>query len=78
MVVIDKMKFGALPADIHKGDVIIWDNRDMFLHNAMSKGEFDFDLPAGKKVAIRLKKAGTFPFTCKYHPGMKGVLKVAQ
>jgi plastocyanin len=75
-IVIDKMKFGAVPANLHKGDIIVWDNRDMFLHNAMSKGEFDFDLPAGKKVAIRLKKAGTFSFTCKYHPGMKGVLKV--
>lgn len=77
-IVIDKMKFGAVPANLHTGDVIVWDNQDMFLHNAKSNGEFDIDLPAGKKVAIRLKKAGTFPFVCKYHPGMKGVLKVAQ
>jgi plastocyanin len=77
-IVIDKMKFGAMPADVHKGDIIIWDNRDMFRHSATDKGEFDIDLPPGKAVKIRVTKTGTFPFICKYHPGMKGVLKVAQ
>jgi plastocyanin len=75
-VVIDKMKFGALPADVHMGDILVWDNRDMFRHSATDKGVFDIDLPAGKAVRMRVTKAGTFPFVCKYHPGMKGVLKV--
>ena len=77
-VVIDKMKFGALPAEIHQGDIIVWDNRDMFRHSATDKGVFDIDLPAGKAVRMRATKTGTFAFVCKYHPGMKGVLKVAE
>jgi plastocyanin len=76
-VVIDKMKFGPVPEQLHKGDTIVWDNHDMFQHSATDKGVFDLDLPAGKKAALRLTRAGTFPFVCKYHPGMKGVLKVA-
>jgi len=75
-VVVDKMKFGALPAVVHQGDIIVWDNRDMFRHSATDKGVFDIDLPAGKAVRMRVTKTGTFPFVCKYHPGMKGVLKV--
>jgi plastocyanin len=77
-VVIDKMKFGALPAEIQQGDIIVWDNRDMFRHSATDKGVFDIDLPAGKSVRMRATKTGTFPFVCKYHPGMKGVLKVGK
>ena len=77
-VVIDKMKFGAIPANIHAGDIIIWDNRDMFRHSATAKGAFDIDLPAGKVVKVRVTKTGTFNFLCKYHPGMKGVLRVSK
>jgi plastocyanin len=75
-VVIDKMRFGAVPAEVHQGDVIVWDNRDMFRHSATDKGIFDIDLPAGQAVKMRVTKTGTFPFLCKYHPGMKGLLKV--
>lgn len=76
-IVIDKMRFGPVPQQLHKGDIIIWDNRDMFQHSATDKGVFDLDIGSGKKTALRLTRAGTFPFVCKYHPGMKGVLKVA-
>jgi plastocyanin len=77
-VVIDKMKFGPLPAVVHEGDIIVWDNRDMFRHSATAKGAWDVDLPAGKVVRARVTKTGTFAFVCKYHPGMKGVLKVVK
>jgi plastocyanin len=77
-IVVDKMKFGALPTTVRAGDIIVWDNRDMFRHSATAKGAFDIDLPAGKVVKVRMKRDGTFAFICKYHPGMKGVLKVAR
>jgi len=77
-IVVDKMKFGAMPGEVRKGDVIVWDNRDMFRHSATDKGVFDIDLPAGKAVRMRATKTGTFEFVCKYHPGMKGVLKVTE
>jgi plastocyanin len=77
-IVVDKMKFGALPTTVHAGDIIVWDNRDMFRHSATAKGAFDIDLPAGKVVKVRMKRDGIFAFICKYHPGMKGVLKVAR
>ena len=77
-VVVDKMKFGALPAQVHAGDIIIWNNRDMFRHSATAKGAFDVDLPPGKAVKMRATRTGSFAFLCKYHPGMKGVLKVAK
>jgi plastocyanin len=77
-IVVDKMKFAPVPTGLKVGDTILWVNRDMFRHSATAKGAFDIDLPAGKVVKVRMKRDGTFAFICKYHPGMKGVLKVAR
>jgi len=79
VVTIEKMKFGALPADLRAGDTIVWHNRDMFKHTATAMdGSFNVDLPAGAKGKTVVRKAGAIAFLCKYHPGMRGVLKVAK
>ena len=79
LVVIDKMRFGALPADLKAGDIVVWENHDLFRHTATAKdGSFNVDLPAGGKGRTELKRPGSFAFTCKFHPGMRGVLKVAK
>ena len=79
VVVIDKMKFGAVPARVKVGDTILWENRDMFRHTATAKnGAFNIDLAAGGKGKTVVRKAGDIPFVCKYHPGMRAVLKVAR
>jgi plastocyanin len=76
-VVIEKMKFGALPAGLHKGDIIVWMNRDFLRHTATAADHsFDVDLPAGAKKSTVMKRSGSFPFTCRFHPGMRGVLQV--
>ena len=79
VMVIDKLKFGPAPTGVRVGDTIVWQNRDIFRHTATSKsGGFDIDLAAGKSGKSVVKTAGAFPFVCKFHPGMRGVLKVAK
>jgi plastocyanin len=78
VVVMDKMKFGPLPAQVRRGDVILWVNRDMFRHTATaSNGSFNVDLLPGAKGKTIVTSPGTVAFVCKYHPGMRGVLRVA-
>ena len=75
-VVIDKMKFGPLPAGLRKGDTIVWVNRDFLRHTATAADHsFDVDLPAGAKATTVIKRSGAIPFTCRFHPGMRGVLQ---
>lgn len=77
VVVIDKMKFGPAPTELHKGDAIIWVNRDFLRHSATARdGSFDADLPAGAKAKTVLTKSGAILFACRYHPGMHGSLQV--
>ena len=76
-VVIDKMRFGPLPAPLHKGDVIVWVNKDFLRHSATAKDHsFDVDLPAGARAKMVMGKTGAIAFVCRYHPGMHGTLQV--
>jgi len=76
-VVIDKMKFGPVPAVLHKGDAIIWVNRDFLRHSATAADHrFDADLQPNSKAKTVLNKTGAIAFACRYHPGMRGVLQV--
>ena len=77
MVVMDKMKFGPLPAGLRKGDAIVWVNRDFLRHTATAADHsFDVDLPTGAKAKTVIKKSGAIPFSCRFHPGMRGVLQI--
>lgn len=76
-VVIDKMRFGAVPGNVRAGDVILWVNKDIFKHTATARDKsFTINLPPQRRGRTTIKKAGTIPFFCIYHPGMKGVLQV--
>jgi plastocyanin len=76
-VLIEKLKYGPLPAQLHKGDTIVWVNHDFLRHSVTaSDHSFDVDLPAGATGKIVLNKTGTIPFACRYHPGMRGALQV--
>jgi plastocyanin len=78
VVVIDKMKFGALPAQVRRGDRIVWVNRDMFRHSATAANKsFDVDLPPDSRRKMVVTASGAIAFSCKYHPGMRDVLRVA-
>lgn len=78
-VVIDKMAF-ALPAQtIHVGDRIVWVNKDLFRHTATALDKsFDVDLPPGASRVLTLRKAGSIPVSCRYHPGMRAMLNVSE
>ena len=78
VIVMDKMKFGPVPADIRQGDTILWINRDMFRHTAtaVNKG-FDVDLPPNTQKRMTIRASGSIAFICKFHPGMRGVLRVS-
>lgn len=76
-VVLKDMAFGPVPTELHVGDVIVWDNEDIFEHTATARDmSFDVDLPAGAKAETVMKKAGSIPFYCRFHPGMTGTLVV--
>lgn len=78
-VVIDKMKFGPVPAGIRSGDTILWVNRDFLKHTATARDKsFNLVLPPGTSGKTVIGHSGTIAFYCIYHPGMTGSLSVAK
>lgn len=78
-VTLNQMKFGPLPATIHVGDTIEWANNDIFHHSATAKDKsFDVELKPKAHVRTTFRHAGTFPFACRYHPGMTGAVVVVK
>ncbi len=76
VIVINAMRFGAVPADLRVGDTIQWVNRDLFQHTATARDKsFNVELPTDTTRSMVLRRAGSF-FYCKYHPGMRGILVV--
>lgn len=76
-IVLNNMKFGPVPAEMHVGDTIVWQNDDIFRHSATARDKsFDIDLPSKTSVRMEVAKAGSFAFFCKFHPGMTGTLVV--
>jgi plastocyanin len=76
-VTIVDMQFGAIPPTIRVGDAIEWVNDDIFLHSATAKDKsFDVELKPKTHMWTTFHQAGTYAFTCRYHPGMTGTLVV--
>lgn len=76
-IVLNDMKFGPVPAELHVGDTVVWQNNDIFRHSATARDKsFDLDLPPQGQATLGLKTAGDINFYCKFHPGMTGTLVV--
>ncbi len=76
-VVIDKMAYGALPAALHPGDTITWQNDDILHHTVTARdGSFNLDLRSRTSAKMTVGAAGTVAFFCKFHPGMTGALVI--
>lgn len=75
-VTIDKMAFSPAEMEAKVGDTIEWINNDAFAHTATVKGGFEIMLPPKKSGSVVMEKAGTVDYYCRFHPNMKGRLKV--
>ena len=77
-IVIENLVYTPPEVSAKVGDTIEWVNKDVLLHSATARnGDFDVNLPPKKTVTSVVNKAGTIDYYCRYHPNMKGVLKIA-
>lgn len=77
-IVMERMRFGPSPTGLRVGDTVIWINRDLFRHTATARDRsFDIDLAPGASGRTVMRRAGSLPYICRFHPGMTGRLTVA-
>jgi plastocyanin len=75
---IDGTSFRPATLIVNVGDTVMWVNKDPFPHTVTSDtGSFDSkELEPGASWTYTAVTRGDFAYFCKFHPNMKGTLRV--
>lgn len=63
---------------VRVGDTVVWDNRSSASegHTVTGHGLDSGTLKEGDDYSFKFHKAGTYKYTCEFHPSMKGTVNV--
>jgi plastocyanin len=77
-VVMKDIAFDPQTITINAGESVTWMNEDSVSHTVVAdNGEFESgQLGQGETFSFTFASAGTYPYTCTIHPGMKGTIVV--
>ena len=76
-IAIEGMRFNPETLTVHRGDRIVWHNKDLVPHTATAVGAFDSkSIAANEAWTYVAHQTGMLAYTCSFHPTMKGTLKV--
>lgn len=77
-VTIENMRFNPAELTVHRGDHIMWVNKDLFPHTVTAAGKtFDSgSIAADASWSYVAAKSGDFAYGCTFHPTMKGRITV--
>ncbi len=77
-VTIENMQYNPAELHVHRGERIVWVNRDLFPHTATSASHaFDSgSIAANSSWTYVAGKVGEYPYGCTFHPSMKGLVVV--
>jgi plastocyanin len=77
-VVIENMQYNPPELRVHRGERIVWVNKDLFPHTVTAAAHaFDSgSIAAGASWTYVAGRAGEYAYGCTFHPTMKAILKV--
>jgi plastocyanin len=75
-VAMKNMKFSPPTIQIRKGDTVEWKNEDITPHTATSPTFDSGSIDPDKSWRHTFSDAGSFPYTCTFHPDMKAAVTV--
>jgi plastocyanin len=77
-VVIENMQYNPAELRVHRGDRIVWVNKDLFPHTVTAASHaFDSQsIAANASWTYVANKAGQYAYGCTFHPTMKGLIEV--
>lgn len=75
-VTIEKLAFQPADIEVKAGETIEWTNKDPFAHTATVKGGWEVLIPPGKVATHVAGAGGTVDYYCRFHPNMKGRIRI--
>nr|WP_279635258.1 cupredoxin family copper-binding protein [Paraburkholderia lacunae] len=82
VIVIEQMRFNPPVLTVHRGDRVVWVNRDLFPHTATAAATatptaFDsHEIQPDASWSYVARQAGSYPYLCTLHTTMRGTLIV--
>lgn len=77
-VVMQATSYAPAMLSIARGDTVVWVNKDPFPHTVTAVGHFDSgSIGVDASWTFVADSAGSFDYTCVFHPNMKGRLIVS-
>ena len=78
VIVMEGVQFKPATLTVRRGDRITWMNKDLFPHTATDpSGAFDSkSIASDASWSFVATRAGTFEYSCTFHPTMKATLTV--
>ena len=79
-VTIENMQFSPEQLSVHRGDRIVWANKDLFPHTVTASNKvFDSgSIDAGASWTYVAASAGEYAYGCTFHPTMKATIRVVK
>jgi plastocyanin len=77
-IVIEQMRFNPPVLTVHRGDRVVWVNRDLFAHTVtgMSKAFDSHEISPDASWSYVARQTGSYPYRCTLHTTMRGTLIV--
>jgi plastocyanin len=77
VVEMTKLRFAPAEIAIRLGDSVIFVNRDLVPHTATGQSFDTGNLRQDERKEIAFPEAGEFPYVCRFHRHMTGIIRVA-
>lgn len=80
-IAIDNLAFASPSVTVKKGTKVTWTNNDSVAHTVTSTTGSELSsgtVAAGKTFSHTFDTAGTFAYTCTFHPSMTGTVIVTE
>ena len=75
-VTIKNLEYSPDSVTIKAGETVVWTNKDDRDHTVTAKDFTSGTISVGDTYEHKFDKAGTYAYSCKYHPRMKGTVVV--
>lgn len=78
LIVIEQMRFDPPVLTVHRGDRVMWVNKDLFPHtaSAMSKAFDSREIAPNASWTYVARETGSYPYLCTLHATMRGTVIV--
>lgn len=78
VVTIEQMRFVPSTLTVHRGDSVVWVNKDLVAHTASTDAKAFDSGSIAPDASWRdvMTKPGRHPYGCRFHPAMRGTVIV--